>query len=101
MQSINSLFLSLFSILMFVSTTYAGWENKVYKMKIKTAYCHRLDEPMSPPLIELHSGEQLTMEFDDLAIEQSNYSYRIIHCTWDWETSKLYETNNAYNPVTC
>lgn len=95
---------SLLSFVFFINAN-AIWENKVYKKNIKTAYCHRADDKLEPPIIELNSGELLTLEFDDLNDEQSIYFYRVVHCNWEWETSDLLQndyvdgfgTNEIYN----
>lgn len=71
----------------------AVWENRVYKENIETVYCHNSNSKMDPPVIMLNSGEQLVLEFDDLNSEETVYFYKVIHCTWDWETSDIRETD--------
>ena len=93
--------------IVFSKETSAAWENKVYKKNIKTVYCHRADDKLEPPIIELNSGEELMLEFDDLNDEQSVYIYKVVHCSWEWETSDLNEfeyiagfgTNEVYNSI--
>ena len=61
------------------------------------------------PIIKL--GEVIELSFDDLEGDEKNYSYTIIHCTYDWRRSKIGPTeylsglaednirdyNNAFN----
>ncbi len=46
-------------------------------------------EPLDFPAYELGSRNGLELSFDDLAYEWNNYSYRIFHCTKNWERSDL------------
>ncbi|WP_457610592.1 type IX secretion system plug protein [Lutibacter sp.] len=41
------------------------------------------------PIIRL--GEKLILSFDDLNADEHNYTYKIEHCTLDWEVSNLSE----------
>ena len=89
----------------FFNNANAVWENKVFKNNIETVYCHGADGKLDPPIIQLNSGEKLMLEFDDLNIEQTIYFYKVVHCSWNWETSDLNEndyiegfgTNEVYN----
>jgi hypothetical protein len=47
------------------------------------------DRPFTRPIITLNSGEQLTLEFDDLEEESRYLKYTLIHCTYDWRQSGL------------
>jgi hypothetical protein len=46
-------------------------------------------EPLDFPAYELGARKGLQLSFDDLAYEWNNYSYRIFHCTKNWEKSDL------------
>ncbi|MGB2118028.1 MAG: DUF5103 domain-containing protein [Schleiferiaceae bacterium] len=46
-------------------------------------------EPLDFPAYELGTKKGLQLSFDDLAYEWNNYSYRIFHCTKNWEKSDL------------
>jgi len=48
------------------------------------------------PIIRL--GEKLVLTFDDLNADEHNYTYKIEHCTLDWEISNLseFEFINGY-----
>lgn len=51
------------------------------------------------PVIELNSGIQLQLSFDDLAYDPDLYSVKLIHCTKDWTPSDLKEPEylNQFN----
>ncbi|MCK0132374.1 DUF5103 domain-containing protein [Flavobacteriaceae bacterium F08102] len=42
------------------------------------------------PMVKL--GDQFTISFDDLGENQQDYTYRITHCDYNWEPSKLSST---------
>jgi hypothetical protein len=56
---------------------------------LKTVQLYREGWPLSYPLIRLNGDVPLVLEFDDLGEEQSNFSYRVIHCNADWTPSDL------------
>src|SRR6056297_1723837 len=66
---------------------------KVHAPQIRTVQMHRKGEPLSPPLITLNSGEQVTLRFDDLKGGTTTYSYQLIHCNANWEPSGLFPSN--------
>ncbi|MBK6523933.1 MAG: DUF5103 domain-containing protein [Sphingobacteriaceae bacterium] len=43
----------------------------------------------SPALIEMNTGEQLELSFDDLDGDQKQYSLTFVHCNADWTPSDL------------
>jgi len=43
------------------------------------------------PIVKL--GEKLRLTFDDLNADEHDYTYKIEHCTIDWDTSNLSESN--------
>lgn len=73
--------------------------NHVNKENIKTLRAFVLGNESSYPAIELNSGQQMHIEFDDLNTEVSDYSYQLIHCNHDWTTSELFsdEFLNGFN----
>ena len=62
---------------------------KVHAPQIKTVQMHKKGEPLSPPLITLNAGEQVTLRFDDLKGSTTSYSYQLIHCNATWEPSGI------------
>lgn len=57
--------------------------------QIRTVQCHPVGDPEAEPVIELSGNQQLVFSFDDLSPEVNSYSYRIIHCDPDWNSSNL------------
>ncbi len=44
---------------------------------------------LSPPIIQLGSGEKLTLAFDDLDANYKQYRYSLVHCDAFWNKSDL------------
>jgi len=70
---------------------------------IRTIQCYPVGQPFAEPVIELGSGQQITLSFDDLSSDINSYSYRIVHCDPDWNVSNLSSFNylNGFltNPI--
>lgn len=70
---------------------------------IKTVQCYPADRPFDEPIIVLGSGQQLYFGFDDLSTDVNTYSYKILHCDPDWNSSNLssfnYLTGFFVNPL--
>ena len=65
------------------------YSNHVYKDNIQTPVAHRVNEPLSLPIIKLNSDERIEFYFDELGDDYGNYSYTVIHCTHDWTPSDM------------
>ena len=65
------------------------YKNKTFNTQIKTLLCHKKEEELSLPIINLNSKEQLLISFDDLEADIKDYYYTIIHCNADWTVSEL------------
>ncbi|MBR6016588.1 MAG: DUF5103 domain-containing protein [Prevotella sp.] len=46
------------------------------------------DDWLSPPVIQLHGGTPICIDFDDLTHEYHRYVYKIEHCEADWTLSE-------------
>jgi hypothetical protein len=68
-------------------------EDEVMEENIQTVRIYSktsdFQSQMESPVIQLHSAETLTLEFDDIAYEPDRYSAAIIHCNADWTPSGL------------
>lgn len=68
--------------------------NKVFKESIKTGY---LSQGLSNeyitenPCFSIDNQENWNLQFDDLSLQSTSYSLRIIHCQADWKPSNLSE----------
>ena len=65
------------------------YDNFVYEENIKTVLLHEASHPLNEPFIQLNSNEFLILSFDELGEEANNYSYKIVHCTADWQESDI------------
>lgn len=70
---------------------------------LKTVQFHRVGWPMSYPLIELNSAQQLMLSFDELGTQIKNYHFTIELCNADWSPSQLmvteYLRGNVFTPL--
>jgi hypothetical protein len=83
-----SLFLALISSAFSQNQLY---DNNVYANHIHAVKMEIEGWEISYPVIELNSGNQLLLSFDDFSNEHRDYSYKIIHCNADWQPSSLAE----------
>ena len=72
---------------------YVRMENHVYQPNIKTVLLHQRDWPLSTPVIELHTHQQLMLSFDDLDADVKDYYYTVVHCDMDWTVSDISPTD--------
>jgi hypothetical protein len=61
----------------------------IYKNSIKTVQFYREGWELSYPFFRLDEGIRLVLSFDELGSTINNYSYKIIHCTKDWNESDI------------
>jgi hypothetical protein len=62
-------------------------ENICYDPSIKTIQVFREGSELSPPIIQLNSGDRLSVQFDDLDPDIKRYKFTILHCESDWSSS--------------
>lgn len=67
-------------------------QKKVSDANIKTVLCHKFEEVLSLPIINLNSDDKLLISFDDLDADVKDYYYTIIHCNTDWTASDLMQS---------
>lgn len=60
-----------------------------YQPTIKTVMLRPYSDPYGLPIIKFGGADRLRLDFDDLNPDFSNYSYTLIHCTYDWQPSDL------------
>lgn len=73
----------------YVNDNALRYDDHAYKPTIKTVQLHGTEWEFSPPLIELNTGGQLELSFDDLDGDQKQYSLTFVHCNADWTPSDL------------
>ena len=69
------------------------YTNYIYKPGIHTVTLERINEPVSDALIILNSDQQLQLSFDELTDESTNYFFKYIHCDYNWQPSKIHESD--------
>jgi hypothetical protein len=86
------LWLGILTGILWIGTSLqAQWIDKVYQPTIHTVLLSPTSDLRALPMIPLESGQTLTLRFDDLGNEPNIYNYKVIHCTWNWESSELME----------
>lgn len=60
----------------------------IYTDNIRTVRCHADGIETSYPIIELNSGGQILVSFDDLDADYKDYYYTVEHCNADWTRSQ-------------
>ncbi len=65
------------------------YEDYVYQDSIKSVKIFREGWELTYPFINLNSNDQVTLLFDDIGHDVRDFSYKIVHCTYNWEPSDL------------
>ena len=80
------------------------YKNGSLNTQIKTLLCHKKEDELSIPILNLNANNQLLISFDDLDAGIKDYYYTIIHCNSDWTKSDLMQTEYisgfTYEPIT-
>ncbi|MCQ2265233.1 MAG: DUF5103 domain-containing protein [Bacteroidales bacterium] len=91
----KKIFASIVLIILF-STAFSqqydniSFENKTYVDGVVSVKLTPANAPLGFPIIDLGSGEQLRLVFDDINGNDNRYlKYTVIHCTYDWKPSDL------------
>src|ERR1700756_4258986 len=71
------------------TTRILRFEDRVYVPNIKSVLLHGAGFVLAPAQIDLDAGEQLEFSFDDLAGDNKNYWYTVVHCDALWKPSDL------------
>ncbi|WP_456460537.1 type IX secretion system plug protein [Lutibacter sp.] len=82
-------YFSLFFIILFFIPLSYSQSDFIEPDYIKTIIFKSTATNNYAPIIRL--GEKLILSFDDLNADEHNYTYKIEHCTLDWEVSNLSE----------
>lgn len=68
---------------------FASYENRVNDENIRTVLLFREGADLTPPVINLNSGDRLELHFDDLSLQPRSFSYTLVHCNHQWQASRL------------
>jgi len=85
----NSLLDSVITEKITISKPPSILKNGSLNTQIKTLLCHKKEDELSLPIINLNTDNQLLVSFDDLDADIKDYYYTIIHCNSDWTASDL------------
>lgn len=85
------LFLSVISCSLMAQSDFL-YQDAVYLPHIKSIKFHHQGLFTSEPIIDLNSGGQLELSFDDVLGGDIPYTYKIVHCDKDWNLSDLNDT---------
>ena len=78
--------------LLLCTSLYAQY-SKIYTTQIRTLRIDNEDGLPKFPIIQLNSTDRLLFSFDYLTHEYNRFTYKIEHCTYDWETTaELFES---------
>ncbi len=80
----------------YFNQNYMRYTDFTYRDNIKTVKLERVALPQSEPVIELNSGTQLLLRFDDLEADFKDYWYTIIHCDAEWKPSDITRSTYIY-----
>ena len=85
----NTLIDSVITESISISKPHNIYINESLNTQIKTLICHKKQDELSLPIINLNTDNQLIISFDDLDADIKDYYYTIIHCNSDWTASEL------------
>jgi len=83
-----TIFLLIFSCILAKKVT-AQWPDQVYSSSIQSIKLYKAGDPLSYPLIQLGTAEQLELHFDELNAGPKNYYYTLQLCQADWTPAAL------------
>lgn len=99
-NKIHSCIFLIAGILVYSSLWAQPLEEKVDWKNLRTVQIHKMNEPLSPPVIKLNSGEKITLSFDDMEGGTNTFYYKLIHCNAGWEPSDLFESDYISGQLT-
>jgi hypothetical protein len=80
------------ALTLFAADSTLRYTNYVYEKDFKGIQLYQSASGFNMPVINLGSGEQLTLEFDQLKSEMDYYQYTLIHCNSNWQPSGIQRT---------
>jgi Type 9 secretion system plug protein 1st domain len=86
-------YLFSYSLILFltacVGSLYAQSADSIYSQNIKSIRFHNAGDQLSMPLINLNSGDQVELHFDDMDADVKYYYYTFQLCNNDWKPVNL------------
>ncbi len=81
----------------YYEANYVRNDNFTYKSNIKSIEIFKNGFELSDPLIELNSGENFHVSFDDLHPGVKQFYFTVFHCDANWNTSNLWPNEYLQN----
>ncbi len=85
------IFWMMISVMSLQAQTDLRYEDYVYLPHIKSVKFHHEGLFTSTPIVDLSSGGQLLLSFDDILGGDITYTYQVLHCDKDWRPSDIDE----------
>ena len=78
----------ILSFLLCIAMTLSAQRNEIFSSDIATLQVHNTQQLRAMlPVIQLNSGEQIQISFDNFRHEYRRFTYKITHCEADWSPS--------------
>ena len=78
----------IISFLLCIAMTLSAQRNEIFSSDIATLQVHNTQQLRAMlPVIQLNSGEQIQVSFDNFRHECHRFTYKITHCEADWSPS--------------
>lgn len=75
--------------LAFSALSQTPYRTQIFTPNIKTLQVGIENEKYAIPVIEMNSGKNITIQFDEMSHDYHSYGYTIKHCDADWTLSDL------------
>lgn len=90
-RAVATMLVFVSAFLMF-SSRGADTSQGILKPNFQTLIVQKENNFLSPPVIQLGSGERIVISFDEIGEDWSRLQYRLVHCNADWQPSRLIES---------
>lgn len=92
MKYLFLLSLILLQVSAFGADSTLRYENYIYEKGFRSVQLYQSGSGFNFPIINLRSGDRLTLEFDEMKSEMDYYQYTLIHCNSSWQPSGFQKT---------
>ncbi len=83
-----------FLLYMLLAVLHMQAANRIFVPNVKSLTSTVNGDWLNRPVMELHTGDQLLIDFDELSHTYRRFVYRLEHCEWDWQPSEeLFESD--------
>ena len=89
MVKLKWLLCAAFVFFLFDMSAQKAYRTDIFSPLIKTLQMKVNGNRQSPPVLNLRTGDNIEISFDELSAVQTRYAYTIMHCNADWTKSTL------------